>query len=129
MNSVNIIGNLTRDPELRATQGGVQIATFSIAVNKKWVTKDGEKKDEVSYFDCKAFARRAEVIHQYFRKGSKIALSGELRQERWETKEGDKRSNVVIAVNEFTFVDSNGGGGKQQPAPSYAGSADDDCPF
>lgn len=104
MNSVNLIGNLTRDVELKYTPGGTAVANISIAVNKVY-TKDGEKHEEVSYFDVVVWAKSAQTCGQYISKGSKIAVTGELKQERWEEDGGNKRSRVKITANRVEFLD------------------------
>ena len=103
MNSVNIIGNLTRDPELRYTPNGVAVADFGIAYNRKY-NKDGEKMEEVSFFDCIAWDKLAETMGKFCQKGHKIGLSGELKQERWTTTEGDKRSKIKIVARGVDFL-------------------------
>ncbi len=106
---VILVGNLTRDPELRATGGGKQVCSFSVAVNR------GNSRDDagsVSYFDCTAWERTAEVISQYAHKGSGVLVSGRLEQRSWEDKEGQKRSRVEIVVEEFQFIGGGNGGGE-----------------
>lgn len=118
MNSINIIGRLVRDPESRTTTSGSQMTTFAIACD------DG--KDEVSYFDCKAFDKTAELVAKYKRKGDQVAVSGRLKQERWE-KDGQKRSAVRILAGRVDFI-----GPRSESKPDAAPAApvpDDDVPF
>lgn len=96
MNSVNIIGRLTRDPELRYTQNGKAVTNMSIAVQRN--------KDEADFFDCVAFEKTAETIANNLTKGREVGVSGRLQQERWEDQQGQKRSAVKIMVNLITFI-------------------------
>jgi len=115
MNNVSIIGNITRDIELQYTQSGMAIAKFGIAVNKKVKNQQGGYDDKAHFFDITAFAKTAENVNQYFRKGSKIGISGELNFEQWEDQQtGQKRSKVSIICNQFDFIDKKEDGQPQQ---------------
>lgn len=102
INNVTIIGRLTRDAELAYTPGGMAIATFSVAINRK-VKKGDEWQDEANYFDVKLFGKQGESLKQYLTKGKQIAVSGYLHQERWE-REGQKQSKVVINANDVQLL-------------------------
>ena len=126
MNSINIIGRLVRDPEQVVTKSGVEMTTFSIAV--------AEGKDEVSYFDCKAFKKTAELVAKYKHKGEQVGVSGRLKQERWSTDDGAKRSKVVIVADRVTFVGSKAESqgedwAKEAKAFVKGPDTDDDIPF
>lgn len=108
-NRVILMGNLTRDPELKYIPSGTALCEFSLAVNRRWKDKDGNSKDEVSYLDCIAWARSAEVIAEHLRKGRPILVEGELRQERWTDNGGGNRSRVRINVERFQFIGPKGG--------------------
>ena len=108
---VIIVGNITRDPELRSTPSGTQVCGFSVAVNRNYRDGSGEQKENVSFFDCSAWGKSGEIIAQYAKKGSGILVSGRLEQRSWEDKEGQKRSRVEIVVEDFNFVGGNGDGG------------------
>ena len=97
LNSVSVIGNLTKDVEFKTTEAGVQIANFSIAVN-------GLKKDDVDFFDVTAFKGTAEACSKYLRKGLKVAIAGRLNQQRWKTESGDNRSRVKIIAQQVQFL-------------------------
>lgn len=134
LNTVAVTGNLTRDSELRATKNDSFILTFSIAVNERRKQEDGTWEDEPSYFDCKLFGKRAQGAAQYLVKGTKVTVQGKLRQERWKTKDGQNRSSVLIAVDEFEFMSR----AEQAPQPGFAANApaspqdgvyDEDLPF
>lgn len=109
-NKVILMGNLTRDPEVRTTPNGQSVANFSIAVNRTWKGADGNQQESVSYIDCVAWARTGEVIAQYMQKGRPILVSGRLDQRSWE-QDGQKRSKVEVVVEDFNFVGGGAGAG------------------
>ena len=125
-NKVILIGNLTRDPELRYTTKGTAVAKFTLAVSRSWKdTETNELKEEVSFIDVSAFGRQAETIGQYLRKGKPFMVEGRLRQETWEDKTThEKRSKVVVVLETFQFVDGGGrtegdsGSSSSGPGPS-----------
>lgn len=122
---VIIVGNITRDPELRTTPSGTQVCGFSVAVNRNYKDNSGEQKENVSFFDCSAWGKSGEIIAQYAKKGSGILVSGRLEQRSWEDKEGQKRSRVEIVVEDFNFVGgANGDGGNSGSSKSSAASSD-----
>ena len=116
LNRVMLIGRLTKEPELRYTQGGAAIGKFSVASNRSYTTNTGEKKDEVSYFDCVAWGKLGEIIVEHCKKGRRIAVEGRIQQSRWEDKDGGKRSKVEIVVENFQFLDA-----KSTPDAAYSG--------
>ena len=153
-NKVIICGHLTRDVELKSTQGGATIASFTLAANRKWKTEAGETKEEVTFVDCVAFNVRGDRIAEYVRKGHPLLIEGHLRQEQWEDNNtGQKRSRIRVVVDGFTLINSKGSGGggaepgeeapprgdgktgKQKAREQGAGAteagpvADDDVPF
>ena len=104
-----ITGNLTRDPELRATGNGRSVCSFSVAVNRVYRDANGDQKEEVSYIDCSAWGALGEMISKYARKGTGVLVSGRLRQDSWEDKTtGQKRYRLEVVVEDFNFV----GGGR-----------------
>jgi len=110
-NKVLLMGNLTRDIELRFAQGSNNaIAKFGLAVNRRYRTADGEQREEVTFVDCDAFGKTAEVMNQYLRKGRPVFIEGHLRLDTWE-KEGQKMSKLKVVVDNFQFIDSKEGGG------------------
>ncbi len=117
LNKVFLMGNLTRDPELRYTPGGLAVASFGIAINRAWTAKSGEQKEEVCYVDISIFGRRAEVVGEYFSKGNPIFIEGRLQFNQWETKDGQKRSTLRVVADNFQFIGGlakrpeEGGGG------------------
>lgn len=105
VNLVIIGGNITRDPEQRFLASGSAVTNFGIAVNESW-TKDGEKKEKVTFLDCKAFGKTAENITKYFKKGSRFYGHGKLDVESWEDKQsGQKRYKTVIQIESFQFCE------------------------
>lgn len=109
INRVNITGNLTRDPELRATAGGTQILAFGVAVNdRRKNPQTGAWEDVPNFVDCIVFGQRAEAVSRFISKGSKVAIEGKLRYSSWETKEGDRRSKLEVIVDEIDFMSRQG---------------------
>jgi len=106
-NKVILVGNLTRDIELRYSQAGLGIAKTAIATSRKF-TANGEKKEEVMFIDITFFGRSAEVANQYLRKGSKILVEGRLQFEQWVDQNGGKRSKHSVAVETMQMLDSKG---------------------
>jgi len=107
-NRVILVGNLTRDPELRYTPKGTAVARLTLAVNRTYTTESGEKKEEVSFVDVDAWGRQAEVIGQYMKKGRPLLVEGRLKQDTWEDKNThQKQSKLKVVLEGFTFVDSN----------------------
>ena len=115
INRVFMIGRLTRDPELKYTQGGTSIASFSLANNRSY-TVQNEKKEQVSFFNCIAWGKLGETISKYVKKGDKIAIEGRLQQRSWE-KEGQKHSTVEVVIDNVQFLGAPNGGGKSESAP------------
>lgn len=103
INSVNISGNLTRDPELRQTQGGTSVLGFGIAVNDRRKDANGEWGDVPNFVDCIVFGKRADALAPILSKGSKVCISGKLRYSSWE-KDGQKCSKIEVAVNELELM-------------------------
>ncbi|MBN1869552.1 MAG: single-stranded DNA-binding protein [Candidatus Omnitrophica bacterium] len=113
LNSVNIMGNLTRDPELKYTNSGKSVCNLSIANNRVY-TSGKEKVNEVSYFDVEVWGAVAENCAKYLSKGSGIIVEGRLRQDRWE-KDGKTQSRVRIAANSIHFLPKRGEAAGRQP--------------
>ena len=121
-NKVILVGNLTRDIELRYSQAGMGIANTAIATTRKF-TSNGEKKEEVCFVDITFFARSAEIANQYLRKGSKILVEGRLNFEQWVDQNGQKRSKHSIVVETMQMLDSKGDtqGSGEYNAPTQGG--------
>jgi len=118
LNRVILIGNLTRDPELKYTPSGSPVAKFGVAVNRNYTNKQGEKVSDVDYFNIVAWAKLAELCAEYIRKGSPIAIEGRLSSNSWETSEGQKRTSVEVVAENVQFLGKPGNsGGEPKPAP------------
>jgi single-strand DNA-binding protein len=115
LNRVMLMGNLTRDPELRYTPNNTAVCSFGLAVNRKWRNQNGEPQEETTFVDCDAWARSAETINQYMRKGKPIFVEGRLKLDQWQDKDGNNRSKIKVVVETFQFIDSRGGGDDQGP--------------
>ncbi len=123
-NKVILMGNLTRDPELRYTPKGTAIAKIGLAVNRVWTNEAGEKKEEVTFVDVDIFGRTAENVGQYMRKGRPIMIEGRLKLDQWDDKQsGQKRSKLGVIADTVQFLGSanegggNPGGGSAPAAP------------
>lgn len=131
-NKILLMGNLTRDVELRHLANSQAVAKFGMACNRKWKTPEGEQREEVMFIDCEAWGKTAENMAQFFNKGRPVLIEGRLKLDQWEDKETKaKRSKHVVVVDSFHFVDSKpggeggggGGGGERsysRPAPASA---------
>jgi single-strand DNA-binding protein len=107
-NKVILVGNLTRDPELRYTPKGTAIAKIALAINRTWKTETGESKEEVTFVDVEAFGRQAETLGQYMKKGRPIMVEGRLKLDTWEDKQtNQKRSRLGVVLESFQFLDFN----------------------
>ena len=129
-NKVILVGNLTRDPQLRYLPSQMAVVDFGLAVNHKYRTKNGEDREEVLFIDCSCFGKGAEIINQYCQKGKQLLVEGRLRYETWEDKQGGgKRSKHSVSVDNFQLMggrDSGGGGGGGGGGNYDAGGMDDD---
>jgi single-strand DNA-binding protein len=147
-NKVILMGNLTRDPELRYTSKGTAIAKIGLAVNRVWRTETGEQKEEVTFVDVDAFGRQAETIGQYLKKGRPVLIEGRLRLDTWDDKQsGQKKSKLGVVLETFQFLGSGQGQAQGQgresapteqahprvtenaPAPADEMPPEDDVPF
>lgn len=109
LNKVLLIGNLTRDPELRYTPQGTAVATFGIATNRSWVTEGGEKHDEAEFHNIVVWARLAEICAEYLNKGKQVYIEGRLSTREWEGQDGQKRRTTEIIASEVIFLGSASG--------------------
>ncbi len=121
VNKVFLMGNLTRDIELKHTPSDQSVATIGLAVNRTYKSREGEKREETTFVDCEAWGRTAEVMSQYLTKGRPVFIEGRLKLDQWDDRDtGKKRSKLLVVIENFQFVDSRGGGGSGQPAPASA---------
>jgi single-strand DNA-binding protein len=129
-NQAIIMGNLTRDPELRSTPGGQQVASFAVATNRSWMDQSGERKEAVEYHEIVAWGKLGELAAQYLSKGRKVMVIGRLQTQSWE-KDGVKRQRTEIVATDVNFLDGPGGSangeGRADSAPAHsAGPAKSD---
>lgn len=111
-NKVILMGNLTRDPQMKYLPSQTAVVEFGLACNRRYKTQAGEDKEEVTFVDCTAFGRTGEVINQYFTKGKPIFIEGRLKYDSWEDKQGGgKRSKITVVIENFQFVGGRDGGG------------------
>ncbi len=105
VNKVILIGNLTRDPELRQTPGGQAVCTFSIATNREWITKDGGKHSLTEYHDLVAWAKLAEICSTHLKKSKLVYVEGYLKTRSWESPEGIKKFKTEIVIQDLIILD------------------------
>ena len=122
-NKVILMGNLTRDVEMRTTQSGQNVANFSLAVTRSWRDQNGQQQDQTSFINCVAWGKLGEIIAQYVQKGAPLLVSGRLDQRSYDDKDGNKRTAVEVVVEDFNFVGGgrggeNSGGDYSTPASS-----------
>ena len=142
-NKVILVGNLTRDPEVRYTPKGIAIAKIGLAINRYWRDANGEQKEEVTFVDVDAFGKQAETLGNYLKKGRPLMVEGRLKLDTWDDKQtNQKRSRLGVVLESFQFLDSRGpdeGGGAPRPratpppaaaapAPAPAGESDEHAP-
>lgn len=125
-NKVILMGNLTRNPELRQTQSGTNVFGGSIAVNESYTAADGTKRDNTTFVEISAFGKTAEIITKYFHKGDPILVEGRLRQESWTDKQsGQARFKLAVIVERFEFVRNRDAAQQSQAAKPAVDSYDD----
>jgi len=112
LNKVLLIGNLTRDPDVRMLSSGRPVCNFGLALNRNYKDSEGNKREEVTFVDVECFGPRAEAVGRFFSKGRPIFVEGRLKLDQWESKDGEKRSAIRVVLDNFEFVD----GGKQESA-------------
>ena len=129
LNRVFLIGNLTRDPELRYIPSGTAVANFGLATNRSYTTQDGEKKEEVCFVDIVAWAKTAEVCANYLSKGSLVFIEGRLQYDSWETEDGQKKSRLKVRADKVQFLSSRRAEGEPGAEALGGAEANDDIPF
>lgn len=106
LNKVLLIGNLTRDPDVKMMTNGRPVCNFGLALNRSYKDSEGNRKDETTFVDVECFGPRAEAVGRFFTKGRAIFVEGRLKLDQWESKEGEKRSAIRVVLDNFEFVDS-----------------------
>ncbi|RMH10401.1 MAG: single-stranded DNA-binding protein [Planctomycetota bacterium] len=133
-NKVLLMGNLTRDIELRHTSGNQAVANFGLAVNRRFRSGDGDMREETTFVDCEAWGKTAETMSRYLHKGRPVFIEGRLKLDTWQDKnDGSNRSKLRVVVENFQFIDSRDGGTSNANSGSASGQyepgGDDDIPF
>ena len=108
LNRAQIIGNLTRDPEMRTTPSGAQVATFGVATNFSWKDQSGQRKDKVEFHNIVAWQKLAEICGMYLKKGMKVYVEGRIQTRDWEGEDGAKRSRTEIVAENLIMLDKKG---------------------
>lgn len=116
LNKVLLMGNLTRDPELRVTPKGTSVCAFGLAVNRVFRTEGAESQEETTFVDVEAWGKQAELISKYVSKGNPLFVEGRLRLDSWESKEGDKRSKMKVVLENMQFLGGRSDGGQSKSA-------------
>ena len=136
LNKVFLIGNLTRDPELRYIPSGTAVADFGLAINRNWTSPDGKKHEEATFVDVTLWARQAELASEYLSKGKLVFIEGRLQLDQWQDKEGQKRSKLRVVGERMQFLGPPGKGsetGKSPPPDDFGeppvGPPHGDIPF
>jgi len=134
-NKVLLMGNLTRDPQLSYTPSQTAVVDFGLAVNRRWTSREGEKKEETCFVDCRAFGRTAENLNKYMSKGRPLFIEGRLTFDSWTAQDGTKRSKHRVTVENFQFLPGTSGPGARQTDQSEGDTTGqvehnaDDIPF
>jgi len=124
LNRATIIGNLTRDPEIRALPSGIQVATFGVATNRVWKDKDGAQKEDTQFHNIVVFGRQAETSAQYLRKGQQVLVEGRMQTRSWDDKtSGEKKYRTEIVADRVQFGQKPGGAGSVTAASTTAKKA------
>ncbi len=116
LNKVFIIGNLTRDPELRTLPSGTAVASFGVATNRVWKNAQGARQEDVQFHNLVVFGRQAEIVSQYLTKGSMVYAEGRLQTRSWDAKDGSKQSRTEIVAERIQFGPRSGGAAGARPA-------------
>lgn len=114
LNKVFLIGNLTRDPELRYVPSGQAVTSFTVALNRTYILQSGEKKEETSFVRVVTWARRAEVCNEFLKKGSSVFVEGRIQSRSWEANDGSKRSTIEVVANNVQFLGKPSGARNQK---------------
>lgn len=123
LNKVQLIGNLTRDPELRYTPQGTAVCTFGVATNRQWKTESGEMKDEAEFHKIVAWNQLAEICSKMLHKGSRVYVEGRLQTRSWTAQDGSQKQTVEIVVNDMLVLDSKREGVGEASVPDDFGEA------
>src|SRR3989338_1047112 len=125
LNKAIIIGNLTRDPEMRALPSGIQVASFSVATNRVWKDKEGNKKEQADFHNVVVFGRQAEIAAQYLKKGSSVLVEGRMQTRSWDAQDGQKKYRTEIVADRIQFGPRREGGAASADSSSSAKALED----
>lgn len=114
LNKAIVIGNLTRDPELKSLPSGIQVASFSLATNRVWKDKNGAKQESADYHNIVVFGRQAEIANQFLRKGSSVLVEGRMQTRSWDAADGSKRYRTEIVADRIQFGPRTSGGSTER---------------
>jgi single-strand DNA-binding protein len=128
LNKVLLMGNLTRDPELRTLPSGMAVCNFGMAINRNFTDREGNKREETTFVDVESFGKQAETISRYMNKGRGIFVEGRLKLDQWETPAGEKRSKLRVNLENFQFVGGRGEDGDGASASSSTAPSRDSSP-
>lgn len=128
LNKAFIIGNLTRDPELKTLPSGTAVASFGVATNRVWKNQSGEKQEDTQFHNIVAFGRQAEVVSQYLQKGSMIFIEGRIQTRSWDAQDGTKRYATEIVAERIQLGPRRGGGGAPAAESNRSKSKNEDLP-
>jgi single-strand DNA-binding protein len=117
LNRVQLIGNLTRDPELRYTPTGAAVCTFSLATNRSWTSDNGEKHEEADFHRIVAWNKLAELCNQFLTKGRKIYVEGRLSTRNWTAQDGSQKSTTEVVIDDMILLDNKGGSASEEGEP------------
>ena len=124
LNKVLLIGNLTRDPDVRVMTNGRPVCNFGLALNRSYKDAEGNRREETTFVDIECFGPKAEAVGRFFSKGRAIFVEGRLKLDQWESKEGEKRSALRVVLENFEFVDSKQDAPQSQGAKPYEAPKD-----
>lgn len=129
LNKAIVIGNLTRDPEIKSLPSGIQVCSFSLATNRVWKDKNGAKQESADYHNIVVFGRQAETAGQYLRKGASALVEGRMQTRSWDAADGTKKYRTEIVADRVQFGPrTSGSTGSDRPAPTKASAPDSETP-
>ncbi len=128
LNKALVIGNLTRDPEIKALPSGIQVASFSVATNRVWKDKEGRKQESADYHNVVVFGKQAEIVGQYLKKGASVLVEGRMQTRSWDGKDGEKRYRTEIVADRVQFGPRTGGTGSTGASSSSSSAPKSSAP-
>lgn len=129
LNKVIIIGNLTRNPEMKETQNGQIVTTFGVATNREWLTADRERKQSAEFHEVAAWAKLGEICNNYLKKGKLVYLEGYLKTRSWEDESGEKRFRTEIVLEDMVMLEKKGEGSEGEDYAEPMDSTREEMPY